>query len=252
MERATVGQPVHIVIGWDAQSDAGGFEVGELLRAWPRRDALALAGYRQMVRQLLESRTPLAVEEPFIDQDASNSEGSCLGSPVPPGDGSEERIGVVVEEGEGVARGAAAVLKAQSAGELQAMLGFLEGREVGERLILLSHGVGQPRDEEMAMAQDALEQQVPCDIYALNLRVPAERHRRAAQFGVRIREYQVFHELLSEMLAAAGLSGPIRELAAMRELAPADCKTDDDLHARNGADGACTPQRRRRRRRRGG
>ena len=93
---------------------------------------------------------------------------------------------------------------------------FLEARQTGRRLVLLSHGVGQPRDVEFVMAQDALRQQVPCDIYALNLRVPAERHKRAAQFGLRIREYDVFHELLSDVLHEAGLPGPARELAAMR------------------------------------
>ena len=153
-----------------------------------------------------------------------------------------------------MARGAAAVLKAQSAGELQGMLDFLDDREVGERLILLSHGVGQPRDEEMVMAQDALEQQVPCDIYALNLRVPAERHRRAARFGVRIREYQVFHELLADMLHAAGLPGPMRELAAMREIAPAarDAPEGVGLRVQQSAAETRTPARRRRRSRRGG
>jgi hypothetical protein len=74
-----------------------------------------------------------------------------------------------------------------------------------------------PRDEEMLMAKDALEQEVPCAIYTLNLKVPPERHRRASSLGVIIREHSVFHELLVEMLDAAKLAPPKRELAAMAD-----------------------------------
>lgn len=67
------------------------------------------------------------------------------------------------------------------------------------------------------MAQDALRQKVPCSIYTLNLKVPPERHRRARHYNVAIREHKVVHELLVEMLDAAELAPPKRELAAMGE-----------------------------------
>ena len=97
------------------------------------------------------------------------------------------------------------------------MLDFLDGYGTGTRLIVLSCGVGLPREVEMIMAQDALEQKVPCAIYTLNLRVPRAQRRRAAALGVRIQEYTVFHDLLQDMLEAAGLPGPARELAAMHD-----------------------------------
>ena len=55
----------------------------------------------------------------------------------------------------------AAIIKAQSAGELQAMIGFLQGRTARSplgalRLELLAYGIGQPRDEDLIVAQDAL------------------------------------------------------------------------------------------------
>ena len=127
------------------------------------------------------------------------------------------------EEAEaGLASGAAAVIKAQSAGELQAMLDFLETRKArrpgaAERLVLVSSGVGQPRHDEMLMVKDALSQKVPCAIYALSLHVPQQTHRAARQMGVEIKEYSVFHDLLTDLLHSAGLQGPARELADMRD-----------------------------------
>ena len=117
----------------------------------------------------------------------------------------------------GVATGAAAILKAQSAGELQGMLDFLRSRRTGDRLIVLSYGVGPPREEEMLLAKEALAQAVPCAIYTLNVRVPTERRQRARALGVSIREHDVFDELLGEMLDAAQIAPPKRELAAMAD-----------------------------------
>ena len=34
---------------------------------------------------------------------------------------------------------------------------------------------------------------------------------------MQVREYQLFHDLLTDMLNDAGLEGPVRELADMRE-----------------------------------
>ena len=70
------------------------------------------------------------------------------------------------------------------------------------------------------MAQDAHEQEVPCAVYTLNLKVLPERRRVANEWGVSIREYSVFHELLTDALHAAGLPGPAKELAALHDDAP--------------------------------
>ena len=35
--------------------------------------------------------------------------------------------------------------------------------------------------------------------------------------SLQVREYQLFHDLLTDMLNDAGLEGPVRELADMRE-----------------------------------
>ena len=120
------------------------------------------------------------------------------------------------------ARGCAAVIKTQSAGELQAMLDFLEGRMAltaggEERLVILSCGVGQVRNDELVMAQDAIRQKVPAAVYALGLNMKKERYQAAKKFGVPIREYSVFHNLLTDLLLAAGLPGPARELAGMAD-----------------------------------
>ena len=234
VRHATVGQPVRLLVGWDDAKSAGvgRFEVGDLLRAWPRDEALALAGYRQAVEAFLDSRIEL--EEPMGEtaREAALPEGDALEGKEPEGCEftlggveADEPLDLWAEAPDGLARaerlgeatGAAAILKAQSAGELQGMLDFLASRQTGNRLILLSYGVGMPREEEMLMAKDALEQEVPCAIYTLNLKVPPERHRRASALGVSIREHSVFHELLVEMLDAAKLAPPKRELAAMAD-----------------------------------
>jgi small GTP-binding protein len=226
---ATAGQPVRLLVGWDDAKSAGvgRFEVGDLLRAWPREEALALASYRQSVEAFLDSRIEL--DEPMgkAAREAALPEGEALEGPEaveaaveadePFDQWAEAPDGLARAERLGEATGAAAILKAQSAGELQGMLDFLASRQTGDRLILLSYGVGMPRDEEMLMAKDALEQEVPCAIYTLNLKVPPERHRRASSLGVSIREHSVFHELLVEMLDAAKLAPPKRELAAMAD-----------------------------------
>ena len=53
-------------------------------------------------------------------------------------------------------------------------------------------------------------------MYTLNLRLDGGLRARAAALGVPIREYEVIHELLTDLLHQAGLPGPARELAAMR------------------------------------
>ena len=53
-------------------------------------------------------------------------------------------------------------------------------------------------------------------MYTLNLRIDGGLRARAAALGVPIREYDVIHELLTDLLHQAGLPGPARELAAMR------------------------------------
>ena len=46
---------------------------------------------------------------------------------------------------------------------------------------------------------------------------PPERRRAAAKLGVPLREYSVFHELLTDVLHSAGLPGPAKELAKMSD-----------------------------------
>ena len=45
-------------------------------------------------------------------------------------------------------------------------------------------------------------------------------------YKVPVREYRVFHELLADLLHAAGLPGPVRELAAMR---PVDAEVSESM-----------------------
>ena len=119
------------------------------------------------------------------------------------------------------------------------MLDFLEGRKARspggeERLVVVSCGVGPVRDEELIMAQDAIQQKVPCTVYSLSLRMDAERHRAAEKMNVPIKEYDIFHELLTDLLHSAGLPGPVRELARMAD------DGSEAFHAassRNAADG---------------
>jgi hypothetical protein len=212
-----------------------------------KADALKLAEYRQSVGMFLGQRQDLEIDRAHaLDGDGTSM--TAVGSPQANLEEEEEEgaataaapamaqaiVGAAATQHGahatdddppdpvGVARGAAVVLKAQSAGELQAMLGFLEGRtarsEGGEpRLVILSYGVGQPRDEELLMAQDARRQGVPCAIYTLSLKVSSDRRRSAARLGVDVKEFEVFHELLTEVLHSAGLPKPVRELARMAD-----------------------------------
>lgn len=50
----------------------------------------------------------------------------------------------------------------------------------------------------------------------LNLTTSKTIRNRAAKQGTPIRDYDVFHDLLTDVLQAAGLQGPVRELADMR------------------------------------
>ena len=67
---ATAGAPVLLHVGWDAttkRAGAGGFEVGDVLRAWPaarREEAVALASYRSMVADLRAAWRPLPRTRP--------------------------------------------------------------------------------------------------------------------------------------------------------------------------------------------
>ena len=67
------------------------------------------------------------------------------------------------------------------------------------------------------LVKDAMEQKVPCALYTLSLRVTPETKRAAQKMGVPIKEYAVFHELLTDLLHSAGLPGPAKELANMRD-----------------------------------
>ena len=222
--------------------------------------AIALAAYRSAVELLLEQRQPLETdlraaaeaEAAAMLGDQQATRGMADGEEnddyyyyvedgVDDGDGctpectgghaaSQLTSDVLVNEHDDddgdhdgtIARGAACVIKAQSAGELQAMLDFLKGRKArspgGEdRLVVMAAGVGPVRDEELIIAQDALKQRVPCAVYALSLKMSPERHRAAQRMNVRIKEYDVFHELLTDLLHSAGLPGPARELADMAD-----------------------------------
>ena len=295
VERAVAGQPVRISIRWLDQSKtsgSGSFAVGDVLRAWPKADAMALVQYRQMVEALMAARRELALDaearpkagkavgaaagaahagaaseavavieaaagrgamltaldeaedydvqdceyaEYYEIDDESEEEGHFDGSAAVAHAevveaavveaamaAAAEAEAALIADPPDTARGCAAVIKTQSAGELQAMLDFLEGRMAltaggEERLVILSCGVGQVRNDELVMAQDAIRQKVPAAVYALGLNMKKERYQAAKKFGVPIREYSVFHNLLTDLLLAAGLPGPARELAGMAD-----------------------------------
>lgn len=145
VESAAAGQPVRIVVSWDRSSNAGAFEVGDVVRAWPKEDALALASYRQSVEAFVATR----VAEPGDDDDASaTTEVAAEDEAVMADEGAEgaeaERASadapVILTRAQqlGKATGAAAIVKTSSAGELQGMLDFLASRQTGDRLILLA------------------------------------------------------------------------------------------------------------------
>ena len=58
---------------------------------------------------------------------------------------------------------------------------------------------------------------MPCDVYLLNVRASKAQKARASKLRTTVREYDVFHDLLTDVLNAAGLEGPVRELADMRD-----------------------------------
>lgn len=249
----SAGAAARVVMAWDA--DGGSFGVGELLRVRPRDAARSLAMYRTACEQLLASREPLppSAHEAGDDADdaddagdtplgshtnerarrgsaeaaveaveaAAEAEEAAASSEVAASEAAAELASEAAEERLGVARGAAAVIKAQSAGELRAMLDFLDGRKARrpgaeDRLVLVHSGVGVPRREELLIVKDVLRQRVPCKLYTLSVRTPAEVRKEARKLGVEIKEYAVFHELLTDLLHSAGLPGPARELASMK------------------------------------
>ena len=69
---------------------------------------------------------------------------------------------------------------------------------------------------EVHMLHAARSDGVDGSLYLLNLRSNARIQALARDLRVPVREYRVFHELLTDVLHAAGLPGPVRELAAMR------------------------------------
>jgi hypothetical protein len=124
---ATAGQPVRLLVGWDDAKSAGvgRFEVGDLLRAWPREEALALASYRQSVEAFLDSRIEL--EEPMgkAAREAALPEGEALEGPeaVEAAVEADEPLDQWAEAPDGLAR---AERLGEATGAARGLLGSLD------------------------------------------------------------------------------------------------------------------------------
>jgi len=96
------------------------------------------------------------------------------------------------------------------------MIDFLTPRALDtEQVDLIGYGVGSLRDHDLMLAHNAHSQGVPCDVYLLNVTASKPHRELAQKQGTTIREYAIFHDLLSDLLRAAGLEEPVRELADM-------------------------------------
>ena len=99
-------------------------------------------------------------------------------------------------------------LRAQSAGELQALLGELEPHlldvdgasplglpPAAGRVLLVSCGVGAPREDDLTLLQQARREGFAPALYTLNVRLDPRLGRRVRQAGVPHRGFDVFDEL---------------------------------------------------------
>ena len=202
------GEPVVISMAWDDRRKAGNFEVGDLLYGLPEQQARHVADYNQSVANFLslgrDTDHPANMTE-LRDNDQVTTEDER-----PILDGAEQQT-----MDKWTSAPVAAVLRARSAGELQAMLDFLQPRIVEKQLQLVSYGVGVPTEVDVELLRQARTEGFKGGLYVLSVRTSARLRNSCLRAGVVLREYSVFHDLLCDLFAEAGLPGPVRELAHM-------------------------------------
>lgn len=259
LEEAGEGTPVSLVVAWARNQPADAtFAVGDELRVLPEARAKELAEYRQAVAlfhalrrepppmserdyKLQKGRVPgtkgaaaarLAAEEEAaadggveVAKQAAADLANAGVAPRAP-EAAAAMAADVAAELEALEAGGApqprvgAVIKAAHAGELQAVRDFLKPRVPPHRVQLLHFGVGAPSRLDVTICTSAIAEGLPSAVYAFNLRVPHAVRAEAKQANVPLREYQLLHELLTDLLERAGLPGPALELARMSADAP--------------------------------
>lgn len=233
------------------------FEVGDALHVMSRDDALTLAAYRANVFCFLMHCNPWAsgpnvpsaeeqsdfyrrsarlrgtklyraqveeLEERGVELEEFQGTAPTVVSPLLPATmarASEQLAidGEASDEGEtGDGKPVAAVIKTRSAGELQALIDFLHepGRTKG-KLEIVSQGVGHVCEHDLLRAKGAMQQGVRCAIYTLNVPLSKTGRQQVKREGYELHEYDIFHDLLTDVLVHAGLEGPVRELADMSD-----------------------------------
>ena len=80
---------------------------------------------------------------------------------------------------------------------------------------------GSVNQLDLTVASSAIEDGLPSAVYAFNLpKMLPHARAAAAEMGVPVREFQLLHELLGDLLQRAGLPGPALELAKMADDRP--------------------------------
>jgi len=167
------------------------------------------------VLQLLDSAEPLGGEEQGGGK--GRAEGSMPARLVDDADGGAASSAA----GQAAAQQPVAVaLRAQSAGELQALLGELEPHlldvdgasplglpPAAGRVLLVSCGVGAPREDDLTLLQQARREGFAPALYTLNVRLDPRLGRRVRQAGVPHRGFDVFYELLDDVIGPRAAGG---------------------------------------------
>jgi len=87
----------------------------------------------------------------------------------------------------------AVAVRAHTAGELQALLDFLRPRalerEDDRRVVLVSCGVGAPREDDIELLRQARKLGFEASLYTLNTRLDAKLLQRLREAQVRHRPY---------------------------------------------------------------
>ena len=223
LSEAPAGVPASLMVAWQDGELPGRFEVGDELRVMPEAEAWDLATYRQESEFFRSLWQPLATHV---------AERQAELATVPPlfggGEGAQEvQVEAVAEAeaeaGEADAEGpmAGAVVKVRHAGELTAVLDFITPRVPAHRVQLLKWGVGNVNQLDLTVALSAVKQGLPTHGYAFNLPpLKDDVRREAGRIGIRVRRFELLHELLADLLERAGLPGPQKELDRMQDDAP--------------------------------
>jgi len=249
VNEASSGMAVRVSVAWKNDKDMGnGFDVGDSLHVLSPADALHIARYRAHRDTFLLLRTPweeaqrsrlmrvplLKDRKRLLQLRMRCLDGSGRLLPAGSTDATHDELAAVwVAELDKAASAmvpqeeedfsehdprTAAVIKASSAGEMQALLEFLRPRAMAlSQVQVVSHGVGNLRDLDLKLAEAASGQGLPCRIYLLNVSASQAQLKEAKSNGTPVREHQLFHDLLADVLDQAGLEGPVRELADMRD-----------------------------------